>query len=168
MTSPGLPENWDSLPDEALLDGFAGPTLGLECAGRVAAVGDGVSEFAPGDRVMALLGGGGYADRIAVHERMLMAIPANLSFTQAASIPEVFLTAFDALFQAFEAHLHARCPGAVAAEAVVHMQPQQGRAGHAQLLGRGLQQRQLLVADAQAYRMNLFHPPLLPRVRRMP
>jgi NADPH:quinone reductase len=48
--------------------------------------------------VMALLGGGGYGDRIAVHERMLMPVPASLSFTEAASIPEVFLTAFDALF----------------------------------------------------------------------
>jgi NADPH2:quinone reductase len=71
---------------------------GLEMAGEVIEVGANVRQWKPGDRVMALLGGGGYADRIAVHERMLMAIPANLSFTQAASIPEVFLTAFDALF----------------------------------------------------------------------
>ena len=71
---------------------------GLEMAGVVAEVGDRVVGWKPGDRVMALLGGMGYASRIAVHERMLMPVPANLSFVQAASIPEVFLTAYDAMF----------------------------------------------------------------------
>ncbi len=70
---------------------------GLEMAGEVLAVGERVAAWRPGDRVMALLGGGGYASRIAVHERMLMPIPANLDFERAASIPEVFLTAFDAI-----------------------------------------------------------------------
>ncbi|RLT27074.1 MAG: NAD(P)H-quinone oxidoreductase [Chloroflexi bacterium] len=82
---PGPPGTRDDVP-------------GLEMAGEVIEVGANVRAWQPGDRVMALLGGGGYADRIAVHERMLMRIPSNLSFTQAASIPEVFLTAFDALF----------------------------------------------------------------------
>ena len=71
---------------------------GLEMAGEVIEVGANVTAVKPGDRVMALLAGGGYGSRIAVHERMLMAIPANLTFEQAASIPEVFLTAFDAMF----------------------------------------------------------------------
>ncbi len=71
---------------------------GLEMAGVVIETGERVAAWKPGDRVMALLGGGGYGSRVAVHERMLMAIPPNLSFEQAASIPEVFLTAFDALF----------------------------------------------------------------------
>jgi NADPH:quinone reductase len=71
---------------------------GLEMAGVVVEVGDRVTRWKAGDRVMALLGGEGYASRVAVHERMLMAIPPNLSFEQAASIPEVFLTAFDAMF----------------------------------------------------------------------
>ncbi len=71
---------------------------GLEMAGVVAEVGPRVAVWKPGDRVMALLGGMGYASRIAVHERMLMPVPPNLTFEQAASIPEVFLTAYDALF----------------------------------------------------------------------
>ncbi len=71
---------------------------GLEMAGEVIETGANVTAVKPGDRVMALLAGGGYGSRIVVHERMLMAIPANLTFEQAASIPEVFLTAFDAMF----------------------------------------------------------------------
>lgn len=71
---------------------------GLEMAGVIAEVGSRVVGWKPGDRVMALLGGMGYASRIAVHERMLMPVPPNLTFEQAASIPEVFLTAYDALF----------------------------------------------------------------------
>ena len=71
---------------------------GVEMAGVVAAVGARVTGWKPGDRVMALLGGAGYATRVAVHERMLMAVPDALDLVQAASIPEAFLTAYDALF----------------------------------------------------------------------
>ena len=71
---------------------------GLEMAGVVREVGDRVVAWKPGDRVMALLGGGGYGAAIAVHERMLMPVPAGLNLDEAASIPEVFLTAYDALF----------------------------------------------------------------------
>ena len=78
--------------------GIRADVLGLEMAGVIARVGERVSAWQPGDRVMALLGGGGYASRVAVHERQLMPVPASLSFEQAAAIPEVFLTAFDALF----------------------------------------------------------------------
>ncbi len=81
---PGPPGTRDDIP-------------GLEAAGTVLAVGDHVSSWRPGDRVMALLGGGGYGSRVAVHERMLMAVPARLDLEQAAAIPEVFLTAYDAL-----------------------------------------------------------------------
>jgi NADPH:quinone reductase len=70
---------------------------GLEMAGVVEAVGERVVQWKPGDRVMALLGGMGYASKVTVHERMLMPVPPNLTLEQAASIPEVFLTAFDAL-----------------------------------------------------------------------
>jgi putative PIG3 family NAD(P)H quinone oxidoreductase len=72
--------------------------LGLEMAGVVLEPGERVTQFQPGDRVMALLGGGGYGSRVVVHERMLMRVPSPLTLEQAASIPEVFLTAFDALF----------------------------------------------------------------------
>ncbi len=73
-------------------------SLGLECAGVVAAVGARVSRFRPGDRVMALLGGGGYAERAVVHERVALPVPEGLSFTEAAALPEAFLTAQEALF----------------------------------------------------------------------
>jgi putative PIG3 family NAD(P)H quinone oxidoreductase len=72
--------------------------LGLECAGVVAELGPGVSAVQKGDRVMALLAGGGYAERVVCHERMAAPIPAGLSFEQAAAIPEAFLTAREALF----------------------------------------------------------------------
>jgi putative PIG3 family NAD(P)H quinone oxidoreductase len=72
--------------------------LGMECAGEVAAVGEGVTSFAVGDRVMALLPGGGYAEKVVVPEKMIIPVPENLSFEQAAAIPEAFLTAREALF----------------------------------------------------------------------
>ena len=70
---------------------------GLEFAGTVSSVGARASLWNPGDRVMAITGGGGYAERTAIHERQLMAAPANISLHDAAAIPEVFLTAWDAL-----------------------------------------------------------------------
>lgn len=70
---------------------------GLEFAGVVAAVGRRVTMWRPGDRVMGIEAGGGYAQRIAVHERQLLAIPAGIDTIDAAAIPEVFLTAWDAL-----------------------------------------------------------------------
>lgn len=78
--------------------GVRGEVPGLEFAGEVAAVGATVVNFKPGDRVMGLLAGAGYAEKIVAHQKLAMPIPANLNFEQAAAIPEVFLTAFDALF----------------------------------------------------------------------
>jgi putative PIG3 family NAD(P)H quinone oxidoreductase len=72
--------------------------LGLEIAGVVREVGIRVPKNMSGERIFALLPGGGYAQRVVIHHRMAMTIPANLDFIQAASIPEVFFTAFDALF----------------------------------------------------------------------
>ena len=71
---------------------------GLEFAGVVIEAGERVNGIAPGDRIFGLLGGGGYADRVATHELMAIPLPPNLDFAQAAAIPEVFLTAYDALF----------------------------------------------------------------------
>jgi len=76
----------------------ASAVLGLECAGVVQALGPGIAAAAVGDRVMALLPGGGYAERVVVHEQLLLPIPEGLSFEQAAAIPEAFLTASEALF----------------------------------------------------------------------
>jgi putative PIG3 family NAD(P)H quinone oxidoreductase len=71
---------------------------GLEMAGEVAAVGPGVRRFSPGDRVMALVAGGGQAERAVVHERVAMPVPDGLPWVQAGGFPEVFCTAHDALF----------------------------------------------------------------------
>jgi putative PIG3 family NAD(P)H quinone oxidoreductase len=71
---------------------------GLEFAGEVDAVGPLVRMWKPGQRVMGLAGGGAQAEYILVHEGMLVEIPPNLDFEQAAGIPEVFMTAHDALF----------------------------------------------------------------------
>ncbi len=67
--------------------------LGLECAGEVVASGAGV-RFAPGDRVMALLPGGGFAQFACVAAETVMRVPPHLSFAQAASVPEAWLTAY--------------------------------------------------------------------------
>ncbi|MYE31524.1 MAG: NAD(P)H-quinone oxidoreductase [Chloroflexi bacterium] len=79
--------------------GIRGDVPGLEMAGVVEAIGERVTAWDVGDRVMALLGGAGYASKVTVHERQVMAVPEGLSFDEAAAIPEVYLTAFDALFQ---------------------------------------------------------------------
>ena len=71
---------------------------GLEFAGEVDAVGPLVRMWKPGQRVMGLVGGGGQAQYILVHEGLLVEIPDNLDFVQAAGVPEVFMTAHDALF----------------------------------------------------------------------
>jgi putative PIG3 family NAD(P)H quinone oxidoreductase len=72
--------------------------LGLEMAGEVIDVGAACEGWEPGDRVCALLPGGGYAELAAVPAGLAMRIPENLSFEEAAAIPEVFLTAYQNLF----------------------------------------------------------------------
>ncbi len=73
-------------------------TLGVEMAGEVTGWGDGVTGFSRGDRVCALLLGGGYAELATVPAAMAIPIPATLSYEEAAAIPEVFLTAYLNLF----------------------------------------------------------------------
>ncbi len=70
---------------------------GLELAGEVAELGEGVTELAVGDRVFGLVGGGAYAEEIVAHARTLAKIPDGMSFTDAAAIPEAFITAYDAM-----------------------------------------------------------------------
>jgi NADPH2:quinone reductase len=72
---------------------------GLEYAGEVDAVGEGAGLWAVGNRVMGIVGGGGHAEYVVVHEREGIRVPQNLSWEEAAAIPEVFLTAYDALFR---------------------------------------------------------------------
>lgn len=71
---------------------------GLEFAGEVDVVGPQVRMWKPGQRVMGLAGGGAQAEYILTHEGLLVEIPENLDFVQAAGVPEVFMTAHDALF----------------------------------------------------------------------
>jgi len=76
----------------------APPYLGLEMAGIIAAVGADAGRWKPGDRVCALLAGGGYAEQVAVPQEQLMRLPDGWDFTCGAAIPEAFLTAHVNLF----------------------------------------------------------------------
>jgi putative PIG3 family NAD(P)H quinone oxidoreductase len=71
---------------------------GLELAGEVEALGPGAERFTEGDRVMAIVGGGGQAELAVVHERGAMPVPDGLDWPAAGGLPEVFTTAHDALF----------------------------------------------------------------------
>ena len=75
------------------------PWMGLEVAGIVRETGAEVSRWRRGDRVCALLGGGGYAEAVAVNEGMVMPIPGNLTFEEAASLPEAYATCYLNLFR---------------------------------------------------------------------
>jgi NADPH2:quinone reductase len=70
---------------------------GLEFAGEVEATGPRVAAWRAGDRVFGLAGGGGYAEKVVVHERTLARIPDRLGFVEAAAVPEAFITAYDAM-----------------------------------------------------------------------
>ncbi len=74
------------------------PWMGLEVAGIISEVGAEVTKWRVGDRVCALLGGGGYAERVAAEEEMVMPIPEGLSMEEAASLPEAFATCYLNLF----------------------------------------------------------------------
>ncbi len=81
---------------------YPGPPMeheipGMEFAGTVVEVGDRVRDLLLGDQVMGIVGGGAYAERLTVHERQTMAVPQSVGLDDAAAIPEVWITAFDAL-----------------------------------------------------------------------
>lgn len=76
----------------------ASEILGLECAGEIEAIGEGVDRWQIGDRVCALLAGGGYAEYAVAPEGSVLPIPSGFSFEQAAALPEVFATAWLNLF----------------------------------------------------------------------
>jgi NADPH2:quinone reductase len=78
--------------------GYPADIPGLEYAGEVDAVGEAVTLWKPGDRVMGIVGGGAHAEFVCVHEREAIEIPDDMPFDQAAAVPEAFLTAYDALF----------------------------------------------------------------------
>ncbi len=79
---------------------------GLECSGRIAALGEGVSDWAVGDEVCALLSGGGYAERVVAPAGQLLPAPSNLTLVAAAALPEVVCTVWSNVFM-----LAQLCPG---------------------------------------------------------
>ncbi|MFJ9644350.1 NAD(P)H-quinone oxidoreductase [Streptomyces sp. NPDC101206] len=76
----------------------ASPHPGLECSGRISAVGPGVSGWAVGDEVCALLSGGGYAERVAVPAGQLLPVPEGVDLVTAAALPEAACTVWSNLF----------------------------------------------------------------------
>ncbi|MEU5098346.1 NAD(P)H-quinone oxidoreductase [Streptomyces sp. NPDC020996] len=127
IPEPGGPEAlvWDEVPDpvpgegEVLVEVVAGAVNradilqrqgfydpppgasrypGLECSGRIAAVGPGVSGWAEGDEVCALLSGGGYAEKVVVPAGQLLPVPEGLDLKQAAALPEVVCTVWSNVF----------------------------------------------------------------------
>jgi NADPH2:quinone reductase len=78
--------------------GVSADISGMEYAGEVDALGPSAALWKIGDRVMGIVGGAGHAEYLCVHEREAMPIPKGMSWEDAAAIPEVFLTAYDALF----------------------------------------------------------------------
>lgn len=85
--------------------GYPPDVAGLEYAGEVDATGQGAGLWAVGSRVMGIVGGGGHAEYVCVHEREAMRIPHNLSWEEAGAIPEAFLTAYDALFRQLDVQM---------------------------------------------------------------
>src|SRR5262249_31633423 len=81
----------------------ASPILGLECAGEVVEIGADVGGWQTGDRAMALLTGGGYAEEVVVDAGSAMHVPPVLSWEEAGAMPEVFLTAFLNVFKLAQA-----------------------------------------------------------------
>ena len=77
----------------------APPYPGLECSGRISALGPGVTVWQPGDEVCALLGGGGYAEQVAVPQGQLLPVPDGVSLVDAAGLPETACTVYATVFQ---------------------------------------------------------------------
>jgi putative PIG3 family NAD(P)H quinone oxidoreductase len=77
----------------------APPYPGLECSGRISALGAGVTVWQPGDEVCALLGGGGYAEQVAVPQGQLLPVPGGVSLIDAAGLPETACTVYATVFQ---------------------------------------------------------------------
>ena len=76
----------------------APPYLGVECSGRIGSVGEGVTRWRPGDEVCALLGGGGYAQKVVVNAQHCLPVPAGVDLVDAAALPEVACTVWSNVF----------------------------------------------------------------------
>lgn len=86
------------LPEEALEDGFAGATIGMELSGRITAIGKGVTDLVPGDRVMGI-GPAAFSTHVKVRRDGVTKFPERLDFAAAATVPVAFLTAWYAMVQ---------------------------------------------------------------------
>jgi acyl transferase domain-containing protein/NADPH:quinone reductase-like Zn-dependent oxidoreductase/acyl carrier protein len=86
------------LPEEALEDGFAGATIGMEFAGRVLAVGDAVNDLKPGDKVMGI-GPAAFSTHVRVHRDGVTKLPEQMETVAAATVPVAFLTAYYAMVE---------------------------------------------------------------------
>src|SRR5260370_1731594 len=84
----------------------ASEIIGLECAGEVEAVGSAVNGWKVGDRAMALLPGGGYAEKAPAHHGSAIKIPAPLRFHEAAGFPQVFLATVLQLLMPADTNIH--------------------------------------------------------------
>ena len=98
MPRPSTGQICSSGPETILLRRVRPPYMGLEMAGTISGVGEGVTDWRSGDRVCALLGGGGYAEKVAVDQQLLLRLPESWDFVKAAAVPEVFYTAYVNLF----------------------------------------------------------------------
>jgi len=123
--------------------------LGMELAGEVVSCGPDAVRFSPGDRVMAVVGGGAQAELATFHERQAIPLPESVGWAEAGGFPEVFTTAHDALFTQ-----GALCPGE---HLLVH-----GAAG-----GVGTAALQIAVAAGAGVTASVRHPELRPAVAAM-
>jgi len=80
--------------------------IGLECAGIVSKIGSNSGKFKVGDKVCAILGGGGYAEYVNVDERQVMPIPSNVNLLEAGALPETILTVYENIFNISEFKNH--------------------------------------------------------------
>jgi NADPH2:quinone reductase len=115
--------------------GFPRDIPGLEFAGEIEAVGDGVSLWKPGQRVFGIIGGGAQAEFVIVPENQLAEIPSNLDWTSAAAVPEAFITAHDALFTQAELKISETVLVHSAGSGVGTAAVQLGRAAGAKVFG---------------------------------
>jgi NADPH:quinone reductase len=108
---------------------------GLEYAGEVDAMGEGAGLWAVGNRVMGIVGGGGHAQHVVVHEREAIRVPHDMPFEQAAAIPEAFLTAYDALFRQLDLKMGERLLITAVGSGVGTAALQLARAASAEVIG---------------------------------
>ncbi len=148
----------------------ASPILGLEMAGEVVETGEQVTDWKTGDRVCALLPGGGYAEYVTIPEGMAMAVPASFSYEEAAAIPEVWLTAYlnlswlGGLDEGSRVLVHAGASG-VGTAAIQLIREAGGSAWVTAGSGRKLERcRTLGAEDGWNYRNGSFLPWLAERV----